>query len=117
LAPLPSSASSDAVETWRVIASLLESRRLTDAEDVDRDEHPLVAPRLAEWAAFQPDENAIRRGKVWLRRHGFIIPTGEGPSSYSKPTTLWWVDEGAPAGEEVIETLLRELLGAREVEA
>jgi hypothetical protein len=117
LAPLPSSASPDAVAFWPVVKSLLEARRLTDEDDFDRDQHPLVAPRLAEWAGFDPDENAIRRTKDWLRRHGFIVPVGESPSAYAKPTTLWWVDEGAPASEEIIETLLRELLGAREVEA
>ena len=90
LPELPSNATEDARVTWAVVPLLLGIRRLTE---------PVGEPITfsAPWVArtFAVDVNTIRRGKVWLERHGYLTRVGTCPSGKPNRTVLWRVRESA----------------------
>jgi hypothetical protein len=109
---LPNDAPESARQTWPVVRSLVEVRRLLD----DDDDMPLVVPFLRRWCERTVPEDTLIAGRRWLDRHGYIEHAGEIPTGAGKPMVLWKV-ACLPRHEQAILDDLYDLLGAREVEA
>jgi len=96
LPALPPIAPNDAVMTLEVVRSLLAVRRI---EEPPGTAVPLVVPMLSRWSGLP--EAQLKRGKLWLARHGHFVKAGTEPSGYpGRPTQLWLVTGEQLAGED-----------------
>lgn len=81
LAELPPDAPVAARETWRIIEQTLRLRRPSESELA------LSAPTISLW--WKCSESTIKKGKAWLKRHGYIRREREEPSAHIKPMIIW----------------------------
>ena len=91
LPELPANAPAPAVATWRLIEELA-TERATGGETWPM---PLVAPWLA--SRNGTSEEAVRTGKRWLERNGWIVHVDNAPGRFGKATKLWQVGVEADA--------------------
>lgn len=101
LAELPNAATADATLVQHLAYQLLLARRVVNGygEPVEPvgTPIPLSAPFLTGWGGAGTDENAIRRGKMWLEKQRFIWQVDSIPGvGARKPTTLWRISGDGP---------------------